>query len=111
MSKCSILIRAVLTVVTVAAFSGVILRTTPSEAQGTCQTHCSNSNATCMAGSCRCSPGGNGFCAPPYPLPVPASSPLNCNAPTHVQVCDGAKLCCGPGFGMCVDGNHPMCVR
>jgi len=83
-----------------------------AQVNATCTTGCSNSNTRCMAGSCRCSAGGNGFCAPPYPAPYLPGKPMPpCTAPNHVQDCGGNRLCCGAGFGACVDGNHPMCVK
>lgn len=111
MSNRPVLLGAAFAVLIGGAYSGALLWTTPSEAQETCQTKCGQSNATCMAGSCRCSLGDNGFCAPPYPSALPLIAPLICSAPNYRQVCGEAKLCCGAGLGMCVDGNHPMCVR
>jgi hypothetical protein len=110
MSIPSILKRLAYAVAIGAVFASVFPVT--SEAQ-TCRTTCRNSNATCHAGSCRCSPGGNGICAPPYPAAVPPDKTIKgCSGPgVHIQNCGGYKLCCGTRFGICVDGDHPMCEK
>ncbi len=84
----------------------------PAGVNDTCRTTCKGANFTCMKGSCRCSHGGQGFCAPPYPGAVGPNQPvISCLNPNHVVNCGGYKLCCGAGLGECVDGNHPMCVK